>query len=127
MKNNKKSFTLGVCNGETASACLFEKGILVAAASEERFTRKKYDKSFPVRSIEYLLSHSNIKLNEIEHIAYAWAKDFHPDLKTKYDKRSKECKKISEESFKIFSEKIKSETLLYKPNLKKFKDWAETS
>lgn len=127
MKNNKKSFTLGVCNGETASACLFEKGVLIAAVSEERFTRIKYDSSFPLRSIEYLLSQSNIKLNEIEHVAYAWAKDFHPDLKAKYDKRSKECKKISEESFKIFSEKIKSETLRDKQNLKKFKVWAETS
>ena len=71
MNINKKSFTLGVCNGETSSACLFDKGVLVAAASEERFTRKKYDSSFPIQSIEFLLSHANIKLNEIDNVAYA--------------------------------------------------------
>ena len=29
-------YTLGICNGETSSACLFKAGVLVSAASEER-------------------------------------------------------------------------------------------
>ena len=51
--------TLGICNDETASACLFENGNLIAAASEERFSRKKLDNSFPFKSIEYVLSCSS--------------------------------------------------------------------
>ena len=38
--NNNKIYTLGICNDETASACLFLNGKLVSAVSEERFSRK---------------------------------------------------------------------------------------
>ena len=41
MTSNKISYTLGICNDETASACLFNNGVLVAAASEERFSKVK--------------------------------------------------------------------------------------
>ena len=38
-----------------AAACLIRDGVVVAAASEERFTRKKHDASFPRQAIEYCL------------------------------------------------------------------------
>jgi predicted NodU family carbamoyl transferase len=41
---NRKKYTLEVCNGETSSACLFNDRILIGTVSEERFTRKKYDR-----------------------------------------------------------------------------------
>ena len=65
MITNKISYTLGICNGETASACLFSDGVLVAAASEERFSRKKLDNSFPIKAINYILKYANINLHNI--------------------------------------------------------------
>ena len=53
-------FFLGICNGETSSACLFSGGDLIAACSEERFTRKKMDDSFPLNSIKYCLKSLNL-------------------------------------------------------------------
>ena len=41
-------YILGICNDETASACLLKNGEIIAAASEERFTRVKQDNSFPI-------------------------------------------------------------------------------
>ena len=38
-----------------SAACLVVDGEIVAAAQEERFTRKKHDPAFPVRAIEYCL------------------------------------------------------------------------
>ena len=121
------SYTLGICNDETASACLFADGVLVAAVSEERFSRKKYDNSFPLRSIDYVLNHANINLDSIEHIAYAWAKGFHPGLKANYDKRAADCKKISDKAFKIFSERIKWEINSGKNKIEEFEKWIKSS
>jgi carbamoyltransferase len=71
---------LGIANSETASACLFVSGELVAAVSEERFTRKKMDNSFPEKSIQYCLSSANIKLEEIDVISYGWSKGYPEDI-----------------------------------------------
>ena len=49
-------YTLGICNDETASACIFLDGELLGAVSEERFTRIKMDNSFPINSINFLLN-----------------------------------------------------------------------
>ena len=127
MTANKISYTLGICNGETASACLFSNGILIAAASEERFSRKKLDNSFPIQTINYLLKHANISLKNVGNISYAWAKNFNQDLKLKYDERSSECKKISNVSFKIFSERIKWEVERDKKKQEEFHNWAKSS
>ena len=43
---------------------------IVAAAQEERFTRKKHDKNYPSKSIDYVLSEANIKLNDVDHIVF---------------------------------------------------------
>ena len=51
----KKIYTLGICNDETSSVCFFINGLLVSAVSEERFSRKKHDNSFPKKSINYVL------------------------------------------------------------------------
>lgn len=67
---------LGIANDETASACLVRDGKLIAAASEERFTRVKVDNSWPARSIAYCLGHGQITLNDIDIIAYGWSAGF---------------------------------------------------
>ena len=38
-----------------SAACLLREGHIVAAAQEERFTRKKFDARFPKRAVEYCL------------------------------------------------------------------------
>ena len=125
INKNKANFTLGICNAETSSACLFKNDILVGAVSEERFSRKKYDNSFPNKSIEFLLKNSNIKLKNIDHIAYSWVKNFNPRLKKKYENRLNDCKKIGKKSYTIFKERIKTEIKQDLYNGKEFNKWAK--
>ena len=49
---------------------LIENGKIIYAAQEERFTRKKHDASFPINALKNLLSFNNLKLNQIEYIAF---------------------------------------------------------
>ena len=98
----KKIYSLGICNAATASACLFIDGLLISAVSEERFSRKKYDDSFPIKSITYLLDENNIKLSRIDYISYSWSKGFDPKLKKKYNERLSRLKKNSYNEFKVF-------------------------
>src|SRR5258705_13559570 len=53
-----------------SAAALVEDGRLVAAAQEERFTRKKQDAAFPYHAIGYCLGAAGAKLSEIDHIAF---------------------------------------------------------
>lgn len=53
-----------------AAACLIRDGEIVAAAQEERFTRKKHDSSFPVNAINYCLSEAKIDSSQIDHIVF---------------------------------------------------------
>ena len=48
---------------DSAAALLID-GKIIAAAQEERFTRKKHDPSYPYNSIKYVLEEANLKLNE---------------------------------------------------------------
>ena len=43
---------------------------IIAAAQEERFSRKKHDARYPFNAIEYVLSEGNLKLNQIDHIVF---------------------------------------------------------
>ena len=53
-----------------SAASLIEEGKIIAAAQEERFTRKKHDSSYPYNAIKYVLSEANIKLSDIDHIVF---------------------------------------------------------
>ena len=62
---------LGIsCYYHDAAACLLIDGEIVAAASEERFTRIKQDSEFPKNAIEYCLREGGIKASELEIIAF---------------------------------------------------------
>ena len=54
---------------DSAAAILID-GKIVAAAQEERFTRKKHDSSYPFNAVEFVLKYSNLKLNQIDHIVF---------------------------------------------------------
>jgi carbamoyltransferase len=53
-----------------SAAALLVEGKIIAAAQEERFTRKKHDSSFPDNAIDFVLNFSNLKLNEIDQIVF---------------------------------------------------------
>src|SRR5580698_1016441 len=53
-----------------SAAALIVDGKIVAAAQEERFTRKKHDADFPARAIEYCLDQSGIGLDEVEYVTF---------------------------------------------------------
>lgn len=62
---------LGIsCFYHDAAACLLKDGLLVAAAEEERFTRKKHDSSFPIHAINYCLQQANLSINDIDYICF---------------------------------------------------------
>ena len=68
---NKKHFILGIsCFYHDASAALLVGDHIIAAAQEERFTRKKFDNSFPVNSIKYCLKTAQIEEQDIDSIAF---------------------------------------------------------
>ena len=53
-----------------SAAALVIDGKIIAAAQEERFTRKKHDSSYPHYAIEYVLKESKLKLSEINYITF---------------------------------------------------------
>jgi carbamoyltransferase len=51
-----------------SAAAFIEDGRIVAAAQEERFTRKKHDAGFPIQAIAYCLEKGGVDLDEIDHV-----------------------------------------------------------
>jgi carbamoyltransferase len=53
-----------------SAACLVRDGVIVAAAEEERFTRKKHDSAFPARAVEYCLAEAGIRASDLELVVF---------------------------------------------------------
>ena len=53
-----------------SAAAIIVDGNIIAAAQEERFTRKKHDASYPKNAINYALKESGLKLNEVDHVVF---------------------------------------------------------
>ena len=53
-----------------SAACLLVDGKIIAAAQEERFTRKKHDPSYPHHAIEFVLKYGNLKLHDVDQIVF---------------------------------------------------------
>ena len=53
-----------------SAAALIKDGNIIAAAQEERFSRKKHDARYPFNAIDYVLKDSSLKLNDIDHIVF---------------------------------------------------------
>ena len=53
-----------------SAATILIDGEIIAAAQEERFTRKKHDANYPFNSIEFVLKFANLKLSEVDHIVF---------------------------------------------------------
>jgi carbamoyltransferase len=53
-----------------SAACLVRDGRIIAAAQEERFTRKKHDPAFPKNAVEYCLREGGIKISAVDYVAF---------------------------------------------------------
>jgi len=53
-----------------SAATLVEDGRIVAAAQEERFTRRKFDANFPRRALEYCLAEATCSIGEIDYVVF---------------------------------------------------------
>tara|TARA_B100000902_G_scaffold393853_1_gene448943 strand:+ start:1081 stop:2916 length:1836 start_codon:yes stop_codon:yes gene_type:complete len=53
-----------------SAACILVNGEIIAAAQEERFTRKKHDANYPQNAVNFVLKYANLKLSEIDQIVF---------------------------------------------------------
>ncbi len=53
-----------------SAAAILDNGKILAAAQEERFTRKKHDSGYPFNAVEFVLKFAKIKLSEIDNIVF---------------------------------------------------------
>jgi len=83
-----------------SAASLIEDGVIIAAAQEERFSRKKHDDRFPKNAIKFLLENSNCSLNEIDKIIF-YEKPF-----LKFERLLETYIAFSPKGFKQFSKAI---------------------
>ena len=64
-------YVLGIsCFFHDAAAALVKDGVLVAAAEEERFTRKKHDYGFPENAIRFVLDSESIRGQDLDYVAF---------------------------------------------------------
>jgi len=62
---------LGIsCFYHDSAACLVRNGEIIAAAQEERFTRKKHDENFPKNAIGYCLKEAGIEIEKVDLVAF---------------------------------------------------------
>ncbi len=53
-----------------SAAALVIDGNIIAAAQEERFSRKKHDASYPANAVNFVLKYANLKLSEVDYIVF---------------------------------------------------------
>jgi carbamoyltransferase len=62
---------LGIsCYYHDSAACLVDEGRVVAAAQEERFTRKKHDEGFPFNAVRYCLAEGGVGPGELDGVVF---------------------------------------------------------
>ena len=64
-------YILGIsCFYHDSAACLIKNGVLLSAAEEERFTRKKHDHSFPENAVRFCLDEAKIDIASVDYVAF---------------------------------------------------------
>lgn len=64
-------YILGIsCDFHDSSVALLKEGQLIAAAFEERFSRKKHDSAVPSRAIAWCLEHAGIRSRDLDYVAF---------------------------------------------------------
>ena len=68
---NNSTYVLGLSAFyHDSAACLLKDGEIIAAAQEERFTRKKHDQGFPMKAVEYCLKEGGIGIEDLALVAF---------------------------------------------------------
>jgi len=71
MTDPKNIYILGISAFyHDSAACLVRDGEIIAAAQEERFTRKKHDASFPSQAVQYCLKEASISIQDVSYVAF---------------------------------------------------------
>src|SRR3982751_3596896 len=65
-------YILGLTTLGDSAAALIKDGQLIAAAEEERFSRKKHHSGFPFKAIQFCLDQAGIQLKDVEHVGHYW-------------------------------------------------------
>jgi len=104
---------LGIsCFYHDSAAALIIDGKIIAAAQEERFTRKKHDPSFPANSIKFCLKEGGININDLDQVV------FYEDPKLKFKRLLKTYVAFFPKSINLIFKSLPS-WLLWKRNWKK--------
>ncbi|MFD5315838.1 carbamoyltransferase C-terminal domain-containing protein [Streptomyces sp. NPDC127098] len=119
---------LGITNNDLAGACLVEDGEIVAAASEERFTRIKDHKTWPTRSIDFVLHEGRTSLDAMDAIAYGWHAGFDADrhLLLYVDRVAEEVRR-NPDSFTHLRKRISDEMANDKEKRAEFDDFVDNN
>jgi len=68
---NDSTYILGISAFyHDSAAALLKDGRIVAAAQEERFTRKKHDHTFPTHAVRYCLTEAGINESQLDHVVF---------------------------------------------------------
>ncbi len=87
---------LGIsCFYHDSAACLVDDGVIVAAAQEERFTRKRHDQDFPEHAVRYCLAEAGVTGGTVDAVAF-------------YDKPVLKFQRILETYFSVAPRGLKS-------------------
>jgi carbamoyltransferase len=90
---------LGIsCYFHDAAAALIRDGQVIAAAEEERFTRKKHDYEFPINAIRFCLENSKIEAQDLDYVAF-FEKPF-----VKFERLLLTCLQTFPKSYAVFRE-----------------------
>ena len=65
-------YILGLTTLGDSAATLIKDGRIIAAAEEERFSRKKHHSGFPYKAIRFCLDQAGIELKDVEHVGHYW-------------------------------------------------------
>lgn len=96
-------YILGIsCYFHDAAAALLENGRLVAAAEEERFTRKKHDFEFPHNAVRFCLEQAKISGKDLEYVVF-FEKPF-----TKFDRLLKTSLQAFPKSYRMFVQSMRT-------------------
>ena len=110
---------LGISFGyHDSGAGIIDNNKIIAFSLEERFSRIKHDKSFPIKAIEFCLKEANITIDKIEKVV------FYEDTLLKLDRILDEKSKIVKKILPLYLDKIDiKEYISDKLNIKKIKSF----
>ena len=122
------TYTLGMHNSWQSGAALLCDGVIIAAASEERFTREKDCSGIPGSSIKFVLNRAGISISEVDKIAYGMTTSITPDALTLATmlERGKNLIDFGFRSFRDFADRLTSEMRWNEKYIKELFDWARS-